>query len=373
MTATPASAYAALLAEGALHPDPSQAQAAAKLESLHQNLDRSAENTNPLRRHARRFGIPGFRRRRQPVKGLYLWGGVGRGKSMLMDMFFSTAPLQKKRRIHFHEFMQDVHARIFARRKQAPDAGDPIPPVARAIAAQTRLLCLDEFQVANIADASILSRLFSTLLDAEQVIVATSNRAPEQLYEGGLHRDRFLPFIELLQHRLEILHLDGGADYRLGRLQGQQKFFTPLGRTASQALDAAFLRLADNRSGAPMTINIDPHGKRMLQVPCASMGVARFSFANLCGQPLGAADYLTLARNFHTLLLDDVPLLSPQQHNQAARFTILIDTLYEARTRLLFSAAAPPDALFTEGRGSFAFQRTASRLQEMLSADYDLQ
>ena len=361
MNASPAAAYAAMIAEGALRPDPSQAQAAAKLESLYQRLDRPPP---------RSFGIPGFRRKRKPVTGLYLWGGVGRGKSMLMDMFFSAAPVANKRRIHFHEFMQDVHARIFARRREAPNAGDPIPPVAAALAEEAPLLCFDEFQVANIADASILSRLFAAMLDAGQTIVATSNRAPDTLYEGGLQRERFLPFIALLKERLEILHLDGGADYRLDRVRGRQNFFTPLGKPTANAMDEVFLRLTDNRSGAPMQVAIHPDSKRALHVPCASMGVARFSFAQLCGQPFGAADYIALARNFHTLLLDDVPALSKEKRNEAARFVVLIDALYEARVQIILSAAVPLERLYPAGDGSFEFRRAVSRLQEMLSAEY---
>ena len=268
--------------------------------------------------------------------------------------------------------MKDVHARIFARRKEFPDAGDPILPVARDLANETRLLCFDEFQVANIADASILSRLFGALLDAGQVIVATSNRAPDALYEGGLHRDRFLPFIALIKERLEVLHLDGGADYRLGRMKGQQNFFTPLGKAADAAMDKAFAWLTDNRPGAPTQISIDPASERVLQVPSASVGVARFSFAELCEQPLGASDYMALARNYHTLLIENIPLLSKEKRNEAARFAVLIDTLYEARTRIVLSSAAEPEALYIEGDGSFEFRRTASRLQEMLSADYAL-
>ena len=363
MNSGPTAKYAALVEEGKLRPDPSQAQAAAKLQSLYRVLGRG---------EARRFGIPGFRRRRMQPKGLYMWGGVGRGKSMLMDMFFESASVKKKRRIHFHEFMKDVHARIFARRAEAPDAGDPVIPVARDFASEIQLLCFDEFQVANIADASILSRLFGALLDAGQVIVATSNRSPDDLYEGGLHRDRFLPFISLIKQRLEVLHLDGGADYRLGRMKGQRNFFSPLGKEASSAMHKAFARLTDRRSGAPARIAIDPGSSRTLDVSCASMGVARFSFAELCEKPLGASDYMAIARNYHTVLIENVPRLSKEKRNEAARFVILIDTLYEARVRILLSSAETPENLYVEGDGSFEFQRTASRLQEMLSADYAL-
>ena len=359
----PTAEYAALVARGELRPDPSQSQAAAKLQSLYQALSRN---------EPRRFGIPGFRRRRKPSKGLYMWGGVGRGKSMLMDMFFDSVPVKKKRRIHFHEFMKDVHARIFARRKEAADAGDPILPVARGLAGEVQLLCFDEFQVANIADASILSRLFGELLDAGQVVVATSNRAPDDLYEGGLHRDRFLPFISLIKRRLEVLHLDGGADYRLGRMKGQKNFFSPLGEEAANAMRETFARLTDRRSGAPARIAIDANSSRTLEVACASMGVARFSFAELCERPLGASDYMAIARNYHTVLIEDVPQLSKEKRNEAARFVILIDTLYEARVRIFLSSAASPEHLYVKGDGSFEFQRTASRLEEMLSDDYAL-
>lgn len=363
MTRGIAARYADLVARGELHPDPSQAQAAAKLEGLYQSLDRAT---------SRRFGIPGFRRRRKPVKGFYVWGGVGRGKSMLMDMFFKSAPVERKRRIHFHEFMKDVHARIFTRRRQAPDAGDPIVPVARDLVREIQLLCFDEFQVTNIADASILSRLFGILLDAGQVIVATSNSAPESLYESGLHRDRFLPFIAIIRERLEVLHLDGGADYRLGRMKGRKNLFFPLGEEATRAMQESFVRLTDNRSGAPARISVDPASSRMLEVPCTSMGVARFPFSQLCERPLGAVDYMAIARNYHTVLIENVPVLSRERRNEAARFVVLVDALYEARTRILLSAAAQPGRLYVEGDGSFEFRRTASRLEEMLSADYAL-
>lgn len=356
--------YADLVASGELRPDPSQSQAVAKFQSLYQALSRN---------EPRRFGIPGFRRKRNPPKGLYMWGGVGRGKSMLMDLFFDSVPVNKKRRIHFHEFMKDVHARIFARRRKAVDAGDPILPVAGDLAGEIQLLCFDEFQVANIADASILSRLFGALLDAGQVVVATSNRAPDNLYEGGLHRDRFLPFISLIKQRLEVLHLDGGADYRLGRMKGRQNFFSPLGEGAAKAMRETFARLTDQRSGAPARINVDPNSSRILEVTCASMGVARFSFAELCEKPLGASDYMAIVRNYHTVLIEDVPQLSKEKRNEAARFIILIDTLYEAKVRIVLSSAVAPGHLYVEGDGSFEFQRTASRLEEMLSDDYALQ
>lgn len=355
--------YASLIASGKLRPDPSQSQAVAKLESLYQNLDRVASH---------RFGIPGFRRKRKPIKGFYMWGDVGRGKSLLMDLFYDNAPVRKKCRIHFHEFMKEVHARIFTQRKQAPDIGDPILPVARALARELQLLCFDEFQVANIADAAILSRLFSTLIDEGQVIVVTSNYAPNSLYEGGLHRDRFLPFIALIENRLDVHHLDGGADYRLGRIKGEQNYFTPLGEVATQAMQDAFARLTDNRSGAPAQIAVDPASERIIAVPSSSMGVARFSFSQLCEQPLGATDYLAISRNYHTLLIDNVPILSREKRNEAARFVILVDILYEARTQILLSAAAQPDRLYVEVDESFEFRRTVSRLEEMLSADYTL-
>ena len=303
--------------------------------------------------------------------GLYLWGGVGRGKSMLMDLFFETAAIAPKRRVHFHAFMQETHERIFDWR-QKEKAGkvkgsDPIPPIAEMVAREASLLCFDEFQVHDIADASILGRLFAQLFELGVVVVATSNRAPDGLYEGGLNRHRFLPFIDLVKTKMDVLHLDSATDYRLDRIRGLPVYHTPLGASADAALDDAFEKLTDAVHGEPMTLSLKG---RAVEVPEAMHGVARFSFSDLCARPLGAADYLKIAQSFHTVIIRDVPVLGAEKRNEAKRFVTLIDALYEAKTKLILSAEAPPSSLYEKGDGAFEFERTVSRLMEMQSADY---
>jgi cell division protein ZapE len=355
--------YDARIAAGQVAPDAAQARAVDRLDLLARQLGKA-------------HGLFG---RRAPPRGVYLWGGVGRGKTMLMDMFYSAAPLASKRRVHFHAFMLEVHAFIFEWRKLGAgdrrrhpayvrEAGDdPIAPAARHIADRARLLCFDEFHVTSIADAMILGRLFDQLLDRGVTVVATSNRSPSDLYRNGINRQLFLPFIARLEQELDVIELDAARDYRLERLSAAPVYHSPLGRGATQAMDAAFMRLTAGAHPGPETLDVQ--GRRLL-VPAQASGVARLSFEALCERPLGAADYLALARHYHTLLLDDVPRLGPEKRSAAARFVTLVDALYDARTKLVMSADAEPDQLYVAGDGVFEFARTASRLHEMRSADY---
>ncbi len=356
-----AGAYAALVANGELRADEAQAAVAARLDALAAALE--APGPGLFRRL---FGSA-----KKPPRGVYLWGGVGRGKSMLMDLFFREVRAAPKTRIHFHQFMAETHARIHAHRKSDP--GDPIPAVAAVWAAQARLLCFDEMQVTNVADAMILSRLFTALLAGGVSVVATSNRPPADLYKDGLNRELFLPFIRTLEARLDVLTLNGPTDYRLARLGGMPTWYVPNGPAATAALSDAFFRLTDfpveDRAHVP-TETIAVPGGRSLFVPKACKGVCVFSFKRLCGQPLWASDYLALARRYHTLILVGVPVMSPEKRNEAARFVALIDALYEHKVKLLAAADAEPDALYPAGDGAFEFERTASRLHEMRSAAY---
>ena len=344
-------AYRAAIAEESLRPDPAQETAAKKLEALSREL----ADYRP--------GFSLFGKKKGP-KGLYLWGDVGRGKSMLMDMFFETAPIPQKLRLHFNAFMVDTHAQIHAERQRG---NDPIPAVARAIAAKARLLCFDEFQVGDVADAMILGRLFEQLFAAGTVIVATSNVAPDRLYEGGLNRQLFLPFIAEIKARLEVVELNGAMDYRLQRIAGLKVYLTPLSPEADQAMDAAWARLTGGAKAGPLTLTVLG---RPVAVPAAARGVARFHFSDLCEKPLAAPDYLEIARHFHTVLIDHIPVMTENMANVARRFIVLIDTLYDESVKLVCSAAAPPDGLYPDGKGSEAFRRAASRLAEMQSEDY---
>ena len=290
---------------------------------------------------------------------------------MLMDLAFETIDHQPKRRVHFHEFMLEVHQRLRAER--ASEEGDPIPPVAKAIAAEARLLCFDEMVINNSADAMILSRLFSHLLEAGVTVITTSNRPPNDLYLGGLNRELFLPFIHLVTRELDIVALNGPTDYRLDRLGGMPTWYVPNGNAATAALRTAFFRLTDyppeDSAHVPGEELAIPGGRTM-HVPKSLKGVAVFSFRRLCGQPRGAADYLAIARRFHTVMIVGIPLMGPENRNEAARFVTLIDALYEHKVKLLAAADAAPEALYDKGDGAFEFQRTASRLIEMQSEDY---
>jgi cell division protein ZapE len=364
MTDGPLSAFRAKLRAGKLEPSAAQNAAVHRLQSLHDALagTEPAVKRNGLAGMLGRAGAPAA-----VPRGLYLHGSVGTGKSMLMDIFFETAPVAAKRRVHFHAFMQEVHERLHEwRQKTRGQRGDPLPQLAEAMADEARLLCFDEFHVLNIADAMILGRLFATLFERGVVVVATSNTVPDRLYEGGLQRENFLPFIELLKARLEVVELDG-IDYRRQGDETIAVYHTPLGKGANQALDAAFTRLAGGAVGKPVVLTIKG---RKLRLPLAADGVVRADFEDLCGRALGAADYLALARRFHTLILGGVPVMAAERRNEARRFMTLIDALYEHRVNLVVSAAAAPDALYPGGHGAEEFRRAASRLIEMQSRAY---
>ncbi len=363
--AGPIHVYRRLVKAGEWQADPAQELAAEKLQLLHVRLS----GYDP---HAQSGWTLPFRRSRnqEAPQGLYLYGDVGRGKTALMDVFFENIAVERKRRTHFHAFMIDVHARIHAWRqaaKQGGPDGDPIPPVAKALAAEAWLLCFDEFQVSDTADAMILGRLFLSLFDNGVVVVATSNRPPDDLYLGGLNRDLFLPFIDMLKSRLEPLALDGDKDYRLARLKQAPVYFSPLGPETDARMDEAFDRLTDHAVTSSETLDVQG---RTLTVPACAHGTARFSFAELCEQPLGAADYLEIALQFHTVFLDRIPKMGLEKRNEARRLINLIDVLYDQRVNLVCSAEVAPGELYEEGDGKFEFARTESRLIEMQSEDY---
>ena len=357
----PAALYWERSQAGLIRSDPAQQRAVARLQMLHEAL---LGYRPPLRRSwLARLGL-GESAAERP-RGIYLWGPVGRGKSMLMDLFFAAAPVANKRRVHFHAFMLDVHARI--ERQRRARSGEPVGKVAADLAAEAGLLCFDEFQVNDIADAMIIERLFRALFTAGTVVVATSNRPPSRLYEHGLQRDRFLPFIALLEEQLDLLQLDSGRDYRLSRLMGQPVYRWPLDEAAHETLEAAFASLTDNAPGASETLTIM---KRELAVPRAAQKAAWFGFDELCNRPLAAADYLAIAEHYAAVILEGIPKLDPSRRNEAQRLHILIDALYEARTLFIASAEVPPEEIYAAGDGAFEFQRTISRLYEMQSEDY---
>lgn len=355
--------YAEMIAAGELRADPDQEAAVRQLAALQSKLERGAPKGGFF---ARLMGG-----KAEAPKGVYMWGGVGRGKSMLMDLAFEQIDFGPKRRIHFHEFMLDVHERL--RVERSKESGDPVPPVAAQLAAEAKLLCFDEMVINNTADAMILSRLFSHLLDGGVTVITTSNRPPGNLYKNGLNRELFLPFIALVKERLDVIGLNGPVDYRLKRLAGLPVWYVPNGPTATEALREAFFRLTDypveDAANVP-AIDLPIPGGRTLRVPKALKGVAVFSFKKLCGEARGANDYLAVARNFHTVILVGIPKLGPENRNEAARFVTLIDALYEHKVKLLAAADAQPEDLYVSGDGAFEFERTASRLMEMQSADY---
>lgn len=359
--------YNSLVKSGALDADPAQEEAVDRLQALHGELKQYGDGR----------GL--FGGRKKSPKGLYIWGGVGRGKTLLMDLFFNNTPYALKRRAHFHEFMADVHERIAAWRsasdkekrshkaysRKAPD--DPMPPVAYDIARDARLLCFDEFQVTDITDAMILGRLFSSLFELGVIVVATSNRPPDELYKDGLNRQLFLPFIDLLKTRLDVLELQSEKDYRLAKLEDAPVYYQPLGPAADAAMDAAWERMICGAEAHKAKLHVKG---RALSVPRAARGAARFSFDDLCAQPLGPNDYIAIARHYGAVFIDRIPIMGPDMRNEAKRFVTLIDAIYDRRVKLVCSADAEPHALYPSGDGSFEFERTASRLMEMRSADY---
>ncbi len=358
---------AACVERGDLVADPVQMKAAEALDALLHRLD----GFPPKKRF--------FSSRIAAPKGLYMWGGVGRGKSMLMDWFFERVETRRKRRVHFHGFMIDVHKRINAWRKLSKSerrksenhvrgAGDdPIAPTAKAIARHARILCFDEFHVTDIADAMILSRLFEALWDRGVVVLATSNRAPEDLYKNGLNRALFEPFIGLMQEHMIIHAFDGKADHRLRQLQAAPIYYSPLGKDADAAMQAAWNRLTGKAAPRPRTLFVQG---RALELPRTAASTVWVSFDRLCGSALGAADYIHIAKTFQTVILENVPQMGPDMRNEAKRFVTLIDALYETRTKLIISAETEPQNLYVDGTGAFEFERTVSRLIEMRSEDY---
>jgi cell division protein ZapE len=362
--------YAALVATGEIERDRAQE---ALLERLSQ-LDRRLLQHRLARKSSSLGWLFGARERREePIRGLYIYGEVGRGKTMLMDLFFAASPVVRKRRAHFHEFMADIHERIARFRRQQKNGidadEDPIRLTAAAIAQESWLLCFDEFNVTDIADAMILGRLFRRLFELGVVVVATSNVAPGELYRDGLNRALFLPFIGLIERHMEVVELSARADFRLEKLAGQPVWYVPGDAAATAALDTAWRRLTGGQPGAALDLAVLG---RVLRIPRAARGVARFGFDELCEQPLGAADYLKIAHEFHTLILDRIPVMDFDRRNEAKRFIILIDTFYDNAVKLLASAAAEPDGLYLAQDGFEAreFKRTASRLIEMRSQSY---
>jgi cell division protein ZapE len=361
--------YAALIAAGKIEPDPGQAALAEQMSRLAHRLDQH--------RLARKSSALGWLfgkkdKREEPLKGLYVHGEVGRGKTMLMDLFFATSPVVRKRRVHFHEFMADVHERVFIYRQEMKNGGaerDPIQRAANAIAEESWLLCFDEFHVTDIADAMILGRLFTHLFELGVVMVATSNLAPRDLYKDGLNRGLFLPFIAMLEKHCVVMRLDARVDFRLEKLTGVPTWYVPPTPNAEAALDDAWHRLVGEAHGAPHELVVKGH---VMKIPKAAMGVARFAFEDLCAQPLAASDFHKLALEFHTIMIDRIPVMDSARRNEAKRFIILIDTLYDHAVKLLATAEAEPDELYTGDTGYEAneFKRTASRLIEMRSQAY---
>lgn len=363
MTQTPVSRYEQLVEAGELRPDPEQKAAAQRLAKLRGALVNDAGGG---------FFSKLLGKSEPSPRGVYMWGGVGRGKSMLMDLFHDALAIDEKRRVHFHAFMLEVHALLREERKK--ESGDPIPPVAAKLAEGLRCLAFDEMVVNNSADAMIMSRLFRALIVDEGVtIVTTSNRPPQDLYKDGLNREHFLPFIDLIEQRLDVIPLNGPIDYRLDRLGGLDTWHTPLGDAATAQVREAFFRLTDydpdDGDNVP-SAQLDLGGGRTLLVPRALKGTAVFSFKRLCSEARGASDYLAIAQAYHTVIIVGIPVMGPDDRNEAARFVTLIDALYEHRVKLFAAADAEPADLYQAGDGSFEFERTVSRLMEMQSDDY---
>ena len=369
-------AYRMRVAEGRIVSDPAQARAAEHLQDLWAKLRRFDPHPR-VQPNGHGNGWIGRLLRSKRVDespadyphGLYLVGEVGRGKSMLMDLFFETAEVPRKRRVHFHEFMQEVHKglHLIQHDFDSAPAGEALRILADNLADRAALLCFDEFQVHDIGDAMILGRLFEALFARGVVIVATSNTLPDDLFKGRPGYQSFLPFIELIKRHLDVLVLDGGRDYRRARVHGAETWYVPADARADAAMDAVFRKLTDGAPPASEALTV--YGRKLL-VPVATSGVARFDFSALCAEALGPADYLALATHYETLLIDAIPRLSPENFDQARRFITLIDALYEHRVKLYTSAAAPPASLYIEGEGTKIFERTVSRLEEMQSEAY---
>ena len=369
MTKGPMQRYQSLIASGALKPDDRQLAAMQKLQNLEQALVGYAPEKKSF-----------FVKAQKRPRGLYLWGGVGRGKSLLMDMFFNNSSVAKKQRIHFHEFIIGVHTKKTAWEKldsaarrahpffvRDADEHDPIPPIAKEIFSTAHLLCFDEFQVSDIANAMLLMHLFKALIERGCVIVATSNRMPDELYKDGLNRELFLPAIASIKQSMDIFHLDSPRDFRRDQLVSAPVYYSPLGDAARTAMDSAWQRLICGGAEVAMKFNVKG---RQVVIPRTARGIGRVSFDQLCGVALGAEDYLAIASNFHTLFMDDIPLLTPELRNEAKRFVTLIDALYERRVKFVCSADQEPAALYPNGHGAFEFQRTVSRLFEMSGDAY---
>jgi cell division protein ZapE len=342
--------YARLVADGTLTADPAQEAVLPEFERIREGL------AQPVKKGW-------FTKPPEPPKGLYLWGGVGRGKSMIMDLFVDTLDVPS-RRVHFHAFMQEIHKGMHIARQNGVE--DALAPVAKEVSDNTRLLAFDEMQINDITDAMIVGRLFQALFDAGVVVVTTSNRVPDDLYKNGLNRQLFLPFIDLLKQRMVVHEMVSPTDYRQDKLSGSPSYFTPANDAARAQIEAIWQDLTLDH-GAPLTLTVN---KRDVVIPAFHNGVARASFYDLCGKPLGPADYLALAESARVLVLENIPQLSRSNFNEAKRFVTLIDALYEARVQLICSAAAKPEFLYVEGEGSFEFERTASRLKEMQSDDW---
>ncbi|WP_293422502.1 cell division protein ZapE [Phreatobacter sp.] len=363
--------YQSLVDAGEISADAAQLAIARRLDALNAEL---ADYRLTRRKSTGLAWLFSRGEKRQPVRGLYVWGDVGRGKTMLMDLFIEASPVKRKRRAHFHEFMADVHERIHAYRQKLKagevKGDDPIAPVAADLAEEAWLLCFDEFSVTDIADAMILGRLFGRLFEEGVVVVATSNVVPDLLYRDGLNRALFLPFIKLMQERMEVVKLESRTDFRLEKLAGQPVWITPAGPEADAAMNTAWQRLTGGAAGEPAGLAVKG---RQVAVPLQAHGVARFSFADLCERPLGGADYLAIAHQYHTVLIDRIPVMRGlDKRNEAKRFIILIDALYDNQVKLVASAGAEPHRLYLSETGTeeFEFHRTASRLIEMRSDDY---
>lgn len=367
MTEGPLSRYRTKIANGDLAHDPMQELCAEKLQSLFNALSDYRPN-NGKGTWRERFGLTKRRNDPEPPQGLYIYGEVGRGKSMLMDLFYETVPVEKKRRVHFHDFMQDVQARLHKfRQTRKDDESDPIPPIAKDLADQAWLLCFDEMQVTDITDAMILGRLFEKLFDLGVVIVTTSNRHPDDLYKNGLQRQNFLPFIDMIKEKLDVLELASRTDYRMRHLTASDVFVYPADENTPARIDEMFATVTEGARVAPDSLRIKG---RDIKISAAGAGVARFSFEELCTRPLGPGDYIAIATHFHTIVIDLIPQMPASRRDWAKRFGTLIDAMYEHKTNLICAMETVPDDLYTDGDYSFEFQRTVSRLTEMRSQEY---